>query len=343
MKLILPSGLFLFAVRPVPSETAETLLVEKAGNDVLYLSPLRYNKSDPLTFRIPLEQNELLAVKAIKGQVGVIEGLDYRNHPVIGSVAPIPDSPWFIVSRIDREEVMAPIRSRLWQIVAMYGAVLVAGGSLMGLFWRQNRTRYLEEQVEITEALRASEEKFRKAFLTSPDALMITRNSDDIIVSVNQYFSERLGISSQEVIGKPIQDIDIWENIMDLQSINEAINRFGHIEEFPAKFHTKNGKILEGLVSASMITFNGEPHVLSTTRDITEWRKVERNLQASEERYRSLLEVAPVGFLVISEGISSLPIWHALSCWAQRMQMSFAVKSFRISLHLQNTMRPCAD
>ena len=288
---------------PVPSETAETLLVEKVGNDVLYLSPLRYNKSDPLTFRIPLEQNELLAVKAIKGQVGVIEGLDYRNHPVIGSVAPIPDSPWFIVSRIDREEVMAPIRSRLWQIVAMYGAVLVAGGSLMGLLWRQNRTRYLEEQVEITEALRASEEKFRKAFLTSPDALMITRKSDDIIVSVNQYFSERLGISSQEVIGKPIQDIDIWENIMDLQSINEAINRFGHIEEFPAKFHTKNGKILEGHVSASMITFNGEPHVLSTTRDITEWRKVERDLQASEERYRSLLELAPVGFLVISEGI----------------------------------------
>ncbi|HOV06136.1 MAG TPA: PAS domain S-box protein [Anaerolineaceae bacterium] len=288
---------------PVPSETAETLLVEKAGNDVLYLSPLRYNKTDPLKLRISLEQSDVLAVKAIMGQFGVIEGLDYRNQPVIGSIAPIPDSPWFIVSRIDREEVMAPIRSRLWQIVAMYGAVLVAVGSLMGLLWRQNRTRYLEEQVQITEALRASEEKFRKAFLTSPDALMITRNDNDVIVSVNQYFSERVGYSAEEVIGKRIQDIDIWENIDDLLAINDAINRFGHIEEYPAQFHTKNGKILDGLITASMITFNGEPHVLSTTRDITEWRKAERELLASEERYRLLLDVAPVGFLVISEGI----------------------------------------
>ena len=52
-------------------------------------------------------------MKAALGEEGNVEGIDYRGVPVLGAVHAVPDSPWFLVARVDAAEVYAPMWERL--------------------------------------------------------------------------------------------------------------------------------------------------------------------------------------------------------------------------------------
>jgi two-component system cell cycle sensor histidine kinase/response regulator CckA len=79
---------------PMPNETAETLLVERDGDQVLFLNELRNQEDTALKLRIPLSQQKDPAVMAVLGKEGVVEGRDYRGVEVLSATKHIPDSPW---------------------------------------------------------------------------------------------------------------------------------------------------------------------------------------------------------------------------------------------------------
>ena len=131
---------------PIASRTAETLLVRRDGNDVLFLNELRFQKGTALTLRRPLTDTNLPAVKAVLGQEGVEEGVDYRGVPVVAAVRVVPDSPWSLVARMDAAEVYAPLRERLWMLVALVGLTLLATGAGFGFVWRQQELQAARER-----------------------------------------------------------------------------------------------------------------------------------------------------------------------------------------------------
>ncbi len=90
---------------PIDSETAETLLIRREGNDVLFLNNLRFDSDAALALRFPLTETELPAVKAVLGQTGVVDGVDYRGEQVITDLRSVPESPWFLASKIDTVSV----------------------------------------------------------------------------------------------------------------------------------------------------------------------------------------------------------------------------------------------
>ncbi len=139
---------------PVPSQTAETLLVRRDGNDALFLNELKFRTNTALNLRISVTSNNMPAVKAVLGQQGIVEGTDYRGAPVLAALRAIPDSPWFLVARIDTAEVFAPMSARLWQVVIMICVLLFGSGACVGLVWRQQRARFYRAQYESAEALR---------------------------------------------------------------------------------------------------------------------------------------------------------------------------------------------
>ncbi len=110
---------------PISSRTAETLLVRRDGNDVLFLNELRFQRNTALTLRQPLTKTNLPAVKAALGQEGVEEGVDYRGVPVLAAVRVVPDSPWSLVARMDTAEVEAPLRERRWMLVELVFVTLL--------------------------------------------------------------------------------------------------------------------------------------------------------------------------------------------------------------------------
>jgi PAS domain S-box-containing protein len=286
---------------PVPSKTAETLLVRREGENVLFLDPLRFMPDAALNLSFPLTSTDISAVKAVLGETGITEGLDYRGKPVVSVMRLVPNSSWFIVSKTDISEVYAPLYERLWQTILLFGAWLTIFGAGLLLIWRREQVRTYQEQVDALEKLQASEEKFRIALETNPDAISITRLRDGKFISINRGYEQILGYSKQEVIGKTTLDLGIWANPAERQRFVADLQVCGQISDFESQICARDGRMLLGLTSASLICFYGEPHVLSITRDVTEWKRVEKELQKSEEKYRKIFEDATVGIFRTSD------------------------------------------
>ncbi|CAG1009420.1 Phytochrome-like protein cph1 [Anaerolineales bacterium] len=275
---------------PVPSDTAETLLVRSADGDVLFLNQLRFRQDAALNLRIPLTSTGTPAVQAALGRNGVMEGLDYRGEPVLADVRPVPDSPWFLVSKVDMIEVYTPLRDRLWQTLLIVAMAIFISGLALFAVWRQQRVFYYRTKAETTEALRASEEKFRKAFLLSPDSININRLHDGMYVSINDGFTRITGYDSEEVIGKSSVEMNIWANPQDRKQLVDGLLKEGKVENLEFRFRMKNGGIRDGLMSASFFELDGTPHIISITRDITDVRLADQKMREAQ----LVLENSPV-------------------------------------------------
>jgi len=158
---------------PIPSNSAETLLVRRDGNDVLFLNELKFSRDSALTLRIPLQKTDSPIVMAVLGQSGIMEGLDYRDVSVLAVAQSVPESPWILVSKMDSTEVFAPLNTRAWELALLFGALMISAGAGSGQLWRQQRLRFYREQVETTESLRRSEERYRGLVEHASDGIFI--------------------------------------------------------------------------------------------------------------------------------------------------------------------------
>ncbi|MDO8788053.1 MAG: PAS domain S-box protein [Sulfuritalea sp.] len=128
-------------------------------------------------------------------------------------------------------------------------------------------------------ALRESEERYRTAFLTSPDAVNINRLANGVFLDINEGFSRLTGWNREEVIGRASLEINLWHNLDDRQRLLEILRRDGKCENMEIEFVAKDGRVLAALLSAHVITLNGEQCILSVTRDITERKDAEAQLR----------------------------------------------------------------
>jgi PAS domain S-box-containing protein len=149
---------------------------------------------------------------------------------------------------------------------------------------------------ERTAALRESEVKYRKAFMTSPDSFVITRLSDGMFVSVNKGFTEITGYAEAEVIGKTSLEINIWKHPEDRIKVVERLKAEGEVRNFEARFLAKD-RAFYGLMSASIIELDGVPHILNVTRDITEAKQAEKEKATLEARLQQAQKMEAIGSL----------------------------------------------
>lgn len=136
---------FLFpflTVWPGESKSAETILGRREGDQALFLNPLRFAANAALNRRIPLERREVPAAQAALGREGVVTGRDYRGEPVMAHLNPVPNTPWFLVTKIDLSELYAPMRARLLAIVLVVMVLLLGAAAGIFLLWRWQRHIY---------------------------------------------------------------------------------------------------------------------------------------------------------------------------------------------------------
>jgi PAS domain S-box-containing protein len=187
-----------------PSPSAETLLLRRDGNEVHYLNDLRHQPNAAFALRIPLTRTAVPAVKAVLGETGFLEGPDYRGVSVVSIARAVPDSPWFLIAKIDAAEIEAPLRAHLWQAVVMIGVLLFAAGAGVGLVWRQQRVRSYREQAEVVEALRQSEFKYR-ILVENANEIVYSLTPDGVFTYVSPAWTKILGHDISEVENRPFQ------------------------------------------------------------------------------------------------------------------------------------------
>ena len=147
--------------------------------------------------------------------------------------------------------------------------------------------------------LRASEERYRTTFHLSIDAMLLTRICDGVVLEANKAFSDAMGHSSEETIGKSSDQLGFWANPEDHQKVREELLTHGVCHNYRAEFIKKDGTHAWGLMSVSIVELDGEPCALSTTRDITDVKQAEEKLaeaqkalRISEERYRTVFQAS---------------------------------------------------
>lgn len=204
-KLLYP----LIQTWPSARYSAETLLVKREGNDILFLNELRHRKNTALNLRIPFDtKKNLPAAIAISGQKGLVEGIDYRNVPVLAEVRSIPGTNWFMVAKIDREEIYAIVRRHAWKNGAIVLALLFSCLFAAGFVLKRRNNQILRQQLaseqerRITaEALNESRQEaaFFANLLEKSSQPFCVRYPDGHIGLFNNAFASLIGYSREEI------------------------------------------------------------------------------------------------------------------------------------------------
>jgi PAS domain S-box-containing protein len=134
--------------------------------------------------------------------------------------------------------------------------------------------RNITERKKAEQALIESEERFRKAFSTSPDAFMITTLSESLIVECNDAFLEMFGYSRQEVMDKRALDLNLWADPSDRERIALLLKKEGKVRNKESFYRRKNGEIFPVLFSVSLLETNNQQLSLITARDISVTKKM---------------------------------------------------------------------
>jgi PAS domain S-box-containing protein len=162
---------------------------------------------------------------------------------------------------------------------------------IKGLEQKVLKLKQIEEGFKQTEnALQKSEEKFKTAFRTSPDAINLNYVEDGVYIDINEGFTKLMGYSREDVIGKPSVELNIWYDLKDRERLITGLKKHGLVENLEAAFRKKDGQVRTGLMSARLLSIDNKNTILSITRDITEKNQAEKKLHDSEKRYRRLVE-----------------------------------------------------
>ncbi|HPS85577.1 MAG TPA: PAS domain S-box protein [Spirochaetota bacterium] len=136
-------------------------------------------------------------------------------------------------------------------------------------------------------AMKESEEKYRAAFMTSPDAVNIN-GMDGMYVDINDGFTKLTGYTRDDVIGVLSSEIDIWSRPEDRVKLIKGLTESGSVENLESLFRCKDGSTKTALMSARIIKLKNEPHILSITRDISERKEFERKINTKNEELSAL-------------------------------------------------------
>ncbi|WP_378955112.1 EAL domain-containing protein [Pelosinus sp. sgz500959] len=150
----------------------------------------------------------------------------------------------------------------------------------------------IEERKQAEKEVRQSEERFSKAFQMSPSANAIAR-MDGTYVDVNESFCRSTGYSKEELISRTREQVGLWADMQDLDFLLNELKKHREVNNLESWFCCKDGRKICGLMSARVVTINGEQCIISITHDITKLKKIEEKLKLSEEKFSQAFYLSP--------------------------------------------------
>ncbi|MBP1740947.1 MAG: signal transduction histidine kinase with receiver domain [Deltaproteobacteria bacterium] len=320
------------------SNHAGISLIDNKGMHVYRYPPAEYTLEQRNWLKLyPVPIGEALKGKEVfTTQASKISG---TNRLV--AFVPIPSVGWVAsCSRAEKEVMAGIVRSLLPQTILILLVTIGALGTAVGLsrpitvslvklknqaeaIGRGERERAEVEAgpgelMELTdtlnqmieklrlgeEALRESEEKYRKLVKYAPAAIYEMDLQGTKFLSVNEAMCDILGYSRDELLSmKPVDLIDrqSGELFSDRIKRNLAGERLDETAEY--RVRRKDGEWITAAISAGAITYSDEKpdRVIVIAYDITERKRMEEALRESEDKYRTLLEHSLQGTWVIQD------------------------------------------
>lgn len=209
---------------PTPSPTAETMLVRREDDEVVILSEARHSGNAALSLRLPLSRRDLPAVEAVQGFEGVMDGVDYRNVPVLAATRHIPDTPWSIVAKVDQAEIYAPLRERGLTTAALASICVVLAAAFIAYLGRRHDNLWLQRELH---ERRRAEDKLRQYAAALEAANVKLEELKQAAESASREKSEFLANMSHE-IRTPMTAIIGYTDLLLEHSLSPS-DRYNHV------------------------------------------------------------------------------------------------------------------
>ncbi|MEB0040518.1 MULTISPECIES: EAL domain-containing protein [unclassified Pseudomonas] len=151
----------------------------------------------------------------------------------------------------------------------------------------------ITEQVEREQRLISSEEKFASLFQASPDPVCVTQFDTGEFIEINPSFSHTFGWKADEVIGLNVKDIEFWADPLKRVKRNQQIVRDKGLDNFEVLLRHKDGEQLTCVISSRLIVVDEQQCIVTSLRDVTQQRRDEAALKASEEKFAKAFHLSP--------------------------------------------------
>jgi len=268
---------------PTASLTAETLLGERQGREVIFLNELRHRKGMALAFRFPISDQTRLVVQAATGKQGILEGVDYRGVPVMGVARSISGTPWVMIAKQDRSELFQSLWPRTLGM-CLLTLLIVVIAFLAVWSWMRQRSSVIEL---------AGQARYKALFESMGDALMVV-GPDRRFWDVNQIACDRLGYTREELLNMGPEDINSPESGPLLANAFAQLERTGKVI-LETQHIRKDGSLIPVEVHSSRLLLDGQMMHISSVRDVTERKLVEAEVRVGQARMRAVFENSGVG------------------------------------------------
>ncbi len=243
---------------------------------------------------------------------GVRELFGYEEHEFVGQ----PGSMIFTLedrARGEPEEELAVARergeamddrwhlrkdgSRLWVNGIMH-CVKDAEGAVVG-FLKMMRDQTEKRSMDVR--LEESEERFAKAFRSSPSPIVVFELHSGRIIEVNEAFTRTFRLERPEVIGRALPEIGIEPSESPIHRVRDELVQ-GRPVRFEAPFRRGDGETGHGTFAFESIVLGGEPHAVMLLYDVTDWRRTQEQLEQQNQLVTAILDSLPGVFYMLEDG-----------------------------------------
>jgi two-component system sensor histidine kinase/response regulator len=283
---------------PVPTRSAETYLVRREGDVIRFLTPLRHRPDAALTYTQPISSSELPAARAAQGQRGLInDTVDDRGAPVLAYATAIAGSPWLMIAKIEQQEADAGLRFAAWSLALVVGLTLLLVYSVGYQIWRRDRARLelaaiqreytiQQEQLHTLQLLQAIAEG-------STDAIF-AKDTQGRFILCNRAAAAMVGVPAESLLGQDNTTLFPLQQAERMMADDQQVLTSGHSIDLEETLN------LRGETRTTLTTKGPLRHTDGTViglygivRDITERKRTEEALKASEQEFRWLAEAMP--------------------------------------------------
>jgi len=262
---------------PTTSKTAETLLIRRENNHILFLNELRHKKNTALTLTRSISDTTLPATKAGLGYSGIFEGIDYRGVKVLADLVQIPGTKWSMVAKVDVEEIYSPLRERALLIFLFALALIIIAFVSSVLIWRHQRSVFYREKYKLETERKVLEKHFAYLIKNAND-IIILLNEDGKIIEANDRALLTYGYTRDEFLGLNINDIRSKETVELITEQMEKVRLKGGLL-FETEHRRKDGTKFSVEVSSRTMEIDNAVYYQSIVRDITERKLADEEIR----------------------------------------------------------------
>ena len=155
--------------------------------------------------------------------------------------------------------------------------------------------------IDVTErklaerAIKKSEEKFTKLFISNPAVISVSRLDDGRLIDVNKEYEKVFGYRRDEIIGRTSYELGLWVDTKDRDHIVRLMREEGRINDIELRMRIKNGTVHTFRYFGESIELEDTPCLLSAFVDVTERKRAEEELRENQVRLDLALQAAHMG------------------------------------------------